>query len=155
MNEAVEVKIEEKQASKKRIRQTRNGKAMPLKHTAEINPFFKGVFRRYHVKNNPQFKTDFLGLCCEDCKGEYKQCINNVNRTIGILMTSDLIATGGCMLMCLATNLEDPPGFEICASGCAALGSKLMELILETTIIETGICELNYHNCKDRNKCCK
>jgi len=50
MNEAVEVKIEEKQAGKKRIGETRNGKAMPLKHTAEINPFFKGVFRRYHIQ---------------------------------------------------------------------------------------------------------
>ncbi len=56
MNEAVEVKIEEEEAGKKRIRETRNEKAMPLKHTAEINPFFRGVFRRYHIIYNPYWR---------------------------------------------------------------------------------------------------
>lgn len=54
MNEAVEVKVEEKELSKLRTRTFRDGSGVILKHTAEINPFFEGVFRRYHLHNNPQ-----------------------------------------------------------------------------------------------------
>ena len=45
MNEAVKVKDEETEL---RTRGVRDGNRTLLKHTTEINPFFEGVFRRYH-----------------------------------------------------------------------------------------------------------
>jgi hypothetical protein len=47
MNEALKVKVEERAAGENETRRHRAGNFMPLKHTAEINPFFEGVFRRY------------------------------------------------------------------------------------------------------------
>lgn len=46
MNEVVKVKVEE---VKTKTRTFRDGSGTPLIHTAEINSFFEGVFRRYHV----------------------------------------------------------------------------------------------------------
>ena len=55
MNEAVIVKVEE---TKPKARTFRDGSGAPLKHTAEINPFFEGVFRRYHCHQNPMIMVD-------------------------------------------------------------------------------------------------
>jgi hypothetical protein len=53
VNEAIKVKVEEKELNRKETRRFRDGSRLPLKHTAEINPFFEGVFRRYLVIHNP------------------------------------------------------------------------------------------------------
>lgn len=50
MNGAIKVKVEEKTLSGKEARRLRDGSGTIFKHTAELNPFFEGVFRRYHVR---------------------------------------------------------------------------------------------------------
>jgi hypothetical protein len=50
VSEAVKVKVE---GAKSKTRTFRDGSGVPLFHTAKINPFFEGVFRRYHGHQNP------------------------------------------------------------------------------------------------------
>jgi hypothetical protein len=61
MNGAIKVKDEEKAVDGKEARRFRDGSGTIFKHTAELNPFFEGVFRRYHNGNRSLYTIDPTG----------------------------------------------------------------------------------------------